>query len=129
MLHRAFLGSLERFICILLEHYAGKVPLWLSPVQAVFVTITNDFDDHARRVFQEFEDNEVRVELDLRSEKISYKIREHILEKTPIIIILGAEEVKQNNLTLRYLDGSQETLKIHDALTKVKNLCKPPRVL
>jgi threonyl-tRNA synthetase len=126
MLHRAVLGSLERFIGILLEHYAGRVPLWLSPVQIVFATITNDFDDYATKVFQEFDKNGIRAELDLRSEKISYKIRSHILAKTPIIAVIGAEEAKQNNLTLRYPDGRQETLSASEALAKLKESGRPP---
>ncbi|MDR0632498.1 MAG: threonine--tRNA ligase [Holosporaceae bacterium] len=128
MLHRAVLGSLERFIGILLEHYAGRVPPWLSPVQTVVATITNDFDGYARKIFNDFDENGLRVELDLRPEKISYKIREHIIEKTPIIAIIGAEEVRQNNLTLRYPDGSQETLSAGEALTKIRNACQPPDV-
>ncbi|MDR2157754.1 MAG: threonine--tRNA ligase [Holosporaceae bacterium] len=126
MLHRAVLGSLERFIGIMLEHYAGKVPLWLSPVQIVFATITNDFDDYAREVAQEFNENGVRSEIDLRSEKISYKIRSHTLEKTPVIAVIGAEEVKQRKLTLRYLDGRQETLSVSEALGAMKAKCRPP---
>jgi threonyl-tRNA synthetase len=113
----------------MLEHYAGRVPLWLSPIQVVLTTITNDFDNYAARIFQEFDKNDVRAELDSKSEKISYKLRKHILEKVPIIGVLGAEEMKQNSLTLRYLNGDQETLKIPEAVTKVKNLCQPPRVL
>jgi threonyl-tRNA synthetase len=128
MLHRAVLGSLERFLGIILEHYAGRVPLWLSPVQLVIAAITNDFDDYAKEIFQEFEENGIRAELDLRSEKISYKIREHILEKTPVIAVIGAEEVKHRSLTLRYLDGNQETLPAAEALAKLKEECRPPMV-
>jgi threonyl-tRNA synthetase len=128
MLHRAVLGSLERFIGILLEHYAGRVPLWLSPVQVVVATITNDFDNYAMKVFKEFEENGVRAELDLRSEKISYKIRNHILEKTPIIVVIGAEEEKKNNLTLRYADGTQETLAATEAILKIRGMCQPPAI-
>jgi threonyl-tRNA synthetase len=126
MLHRAVLGSLERFIGIMLEHYAGRVPLWLSPVQIVFTTITNDFDTYAQKAFDEFKKNGIRCELDLRSEKISYKIRSHILEKVPVIAVIGADEVNNNKLTLRYPDGHQETLQFSDALMKMKDLCKTP---
>ncbi|MDR0556027.1 MAG: threonine--tRNA ligase [Holosporaceae bacterium] len=126
MLHRAVLGSLERFIGILLEHYAGRVPLWLSPVQVVITTITNDFDDYALQVFNEFEANGLRAELDLRSEKISYKVRSHIMEKTPIMAIIGAEEARQRSLTLRYLDGNQETVNLTDALAQLGKMCKQP---
>jgi threonyl-tRNA synthetase len=128
MLHRAVLGSLERFIGILLEHYAGRLPLWLSPVQLVLTSITNDFDDYAREVFQKFSEKGIRAELDLRSEKIAYKIRNYIMEKTPIIAIVGAEERKQRSLTLRYLGGAQETLSIDEALAKIDGLCQMPEV-
>jgi threonyl-tRNA synthetase len=126
MLHRAILGSFERFIGILLENYAGRVPLWLSPVQVVIVTITNEFDNYAMKIFQEFDEGGIRVESDLRPEKVSYKIRQHILEKTPVTVILGAEEANKNTVTLRYLNGDQETLEIAEALSKIKSLCKPP---
>ncbi|MDR1982392.1 MAG: threonine--tRNA ligase [Holosporaceae bacterium] len=128
MLHRAVLGSLERFIGILLEHYAGKLPLWLSPVQLVLATITNDLDDYAKEIFQTFDKNGIRAELDLRPEKISYKIRNCIMEKIPIIAIIGAEEAQKRCLTLRYLDGEQETLSINEALTKINDLCRLPEV-
>ncbi|MDR0753675.1 MAG: threonine--tRNA ligase [Holosporaceae bacterium] len=128
MLHRAVLGSLERFIGILLEHYAGKVPLWLSPVQVVFATITNDFDEHAIAAFREFDKNGIRSELDIRSEKISFKIRKHILKRVPIIAILGAEEVSQGAITMRYMNGDQEILPVANALAKVKDLCRPPQI-
>jgi threonyl-tRNA synthetase len=126
MLHRAVLGSLERFIGILLEHYAGKLPLWLAPVQIVFATITNDQDEYATRICKEFEKNGIRTELDLRSEKISYKIRSHILAKTPIIAVIGAKEAEQNLLTFRRLDGSQETLPIPEALGRVRDEARRP---
>ncbi|MDR1235569.1 MAG: threonine--tRNA ligase [Holosporaceae bacterium] len=126
MLHRAVLGSLERFIGIMLEHYAGRVPLWLSPVQAVITTITNDFDDYAKKIFRQFDESGIRTELDLRAEKISYKIRSHILEKTPIIVVIGAEEEKGNKLTLRYADGNQETLPVAEAVSKIVKASQPP---
>jgi threonyl-tRNA synthetase len=126
MLHRAVLGSLERFIGILLENYAGKLPLWLSPVQVVFATITNNSDAYAQKIFREFSANGIRSELDLRAEKISYKIRTHILAKVPIIAIIGANEAKDNVLTLRYLDCSQETMVATKALSVLKERCRPP---
>ncbi|MDR2107523.1 MAG: threonine--tRNA ligase [Holosporaceae bacterium] len=126
MLHRAVLGSLERFIGIMLEHYAGRVPLWLSPVQTVFLAVTNDFDNYVSEVCEEFDAAGIRTETDLRSEKISYKIRSHILKKTPIIAVAGAEEAQQRCLSLRYADGSREKLSTVDALAKIKELCRPP---
>jgi threonyl-tRNA synthetase len=128
MLHRAVLGSLERFIGILLENYAGKLPLWLSPVQIICTTITNDFDDYAIDCFQEFAKNNLRAELDLRAEKISYKIRAHIIEKVPIIAVVGANEAKNRTITLRYLDNSQETLPLLEAIAMLVKKCHPPEV-
>ncbi|MDR1551638.1 MAG: threonine--tRNA ligase [Holosporaceae bacterium] len=127
MLHRAILGSLERFIGILLEHYAGRVPLWLSPVQIVVTTITNDSNSYAEEIFKEFEKSDVRTELDQRPEKISYKIREHILKKRPIIAVIGAEEEKRRQLTLRYADGHQETIPVEKAVAKVREMSRPPQ--
>jgi threonyl-tRNA synthetase len=128
MLHRAVLGSLERFIGILLENYAGKLPLWLSPVQILFTTITNDYDAYATKSYNEFISHGLRAELDLRAEKISYKIRSSILEKIPIVAVVGAKEVQDNTLSLRYLDGSQETLSVDAALGMLKKKCQPPQV-
>lgn len=128
MLHRAVLGSLERFIGILIEHYAGRFPLWLAPTQVVFATITNDYDEFAVKTAKLFEAHGIRVETDLRSEKISYKIRSHILEKTPIIAVIGANEVKDNALTLRYADGKQESMSVNDALQSLINGCQPPKI-
>ncbi|MDR2067978.1 MAG: threonine--tRNA ligase [Holosporaceae bacterium] len=128
MLHRAVLGSLERFIGILLENYGGKLPLWLSPVHVVFATITNDFDDYAINCFQQFIKNNIRAELDLRAEKISYKIRAHIVEKIPIIAVVGTKEAKSGTITLRYLDGLQETLPLAEAIAMLVEKCRPPEV-
>ncbi|MDR1375485.1 MAG: threonine--tRNA ligase [Holosporaceae bacterium] len=128
MLHRAVLGSLERFIGILLENYAGKLPLWLSPIQVVFSTITNDFDDYAIDCFHEFTKNGIRAELDLRAEKISYKIRAHIVKKNPIIAVVGANEANNKTVTLRYLDGFQETLPLAEAIAMLLEKCRPPEL-
>ncbi len=128
MLHRAVLGSLERFIGILIEHYAGHFPLWLAPVQVIFATITNDFDGYATEIADLFTQHGLRVETDLRSEKISYKIREHILEKTPIIAVIGANEVQNRSLTLRYADGTQETMSVDEALKQLTIKCQLPKI-
>jgi threonyl-tRNA synthetase len=128
MLHRAVLGSLERFIGILLENYAGKLPLWLSPVQIVCTTITNDFDGYAIDCFQELVKNNFRAELDLRAEKISYKIRAHIVEKIPIIAVIGANEEKNKTITLRFLDGLQETLPLTEAIAMLAEKCRSPEI-
>lgn len=128
MLHRAVLGSLERFIGILIEHYAGYFPLWLAPVQVIFATITNDFDGYATEIANLFTQHGLRVETDLRAEKISYKIREHALEKTPIIAVIGANEVQNRSLTLRYANGSQETMSVDEALKQLTVKCQLPKI-
>ncbi len=126
MLHRAVLGSLERFIGILLENYAGRLPLWLSPVQIVFATITNEFDEYAKEVYNKFLQAGIRAELDTRAEKISYKIRSHIVSKVQIIAIIGANEVTNRSLTIRYSDGKQDSLTVDEALHLIQEKCKAP---
>ena len=128
MLHRAVLGSLERFIGILLENYAGKLPLWLSPVQMVVATITNDFDGYAREFHNDLIKAGLRSELDLRAEKISYKLRNHIMAKVPMVAVLGANEAKDRTITIRNLDGSQETLSYANAIEKIKTICAVPEI-
>lgn len=120
MLHRAILGSLERFIGILLENYAGHLPIWLTPVQVVIATITNDFDDYAKKVFDKLKQHGVRVELDTRAEKISYKIREHTIKKVPYIAVLGANEVQKNTLNVRDHFGKQQDFSIDEFLKLLK---------
>jgi threonyl-tRNA synthetase len=106
MLHRAIFGSLERFIGILLEHYAGSLPFWLAPLQVVVTTITSDADAYAQEVVAELERVGVRAEADLRNEKINYKVREHSLAKVPVILAAGKREVAERTVALRRL-GSQ----------------------
>jgi threonyl-tRNA synthetase len=106
MLHRAILGSLERFIGILIEEYAGKFPLWLSPVQAVVTTITNEADDYAKQVQQQLLDAGIRCEIDISSNKINYKVREHSNAKIPLILAVGAKEQAENTVSVRRL-GSE----------------------
>ncbi len=105
MLHRAILGSLERFIGILIEQHAGLFPLWLSPVQAVVLNIASRHDDYATQVATELEKQGVRVKLDLRNEKIGFKIREHSMQRIPYLIIIGDKELEQQTLTLRSQKG------------------------
>ncbi|MDQ4088617.1 MAG: threonine--tRNA ligase, partial [Pseudomonadota bacterium] len=107
MLHRAILGSFERFIGILIEHYAGKFPLWLAPVQAVVATIVSDADDYAREVAAKLAQRGIRVETDLRNEKINYKVREHSLAKVPLLLVVGKREAEEGTVALRRL-GSEE---------------------
>jgi threonyl-tRNA synthetase len=108
MLHRAILGSLERFIGILIENYAGKFPLWLAPVQVVVATITNEFDDYAKMVYQKLQASGIRVQIDLDSQKISYKIREHSLQKVPYILAIGKVEALNNKVSVRKIGSDQQ---------------------
>ena len=127
MLHRAILGSFERFIGILVEQYAGRFPLWLAPVQAVLATITNDGDDYAREVATLFEAAGLRIKLDLRNEKINYKVREHSLAKVPLIIAIGRREAAERTLTIRRLGTKdQEMLALDDALAKLSDEVRAP---
>lgn len=128
MLHRAVLGSLERFFGILLENYAGRLPMWLSPVQIVFATITNSFDGYAEEVCKKFETAGIRCELDTRSEKISYKIRSHIMEKVPVIAVIGENEQNSRQLTFRYANGNQETFSVDEALKVMLEKCASPKI-
>ncbi len=117
MLHRALFGSLERFTGILIEHYAGALPLWLAPVQVMVTTITSDADDYAREVARRFRSAGLRAELDLRNEKINYKVREHSLQKIPVIIALGKREVEERTVSIRRLGAKgQRVLPLDEAL-------------
>jgi threonyl-tRNA synthetase len=110
MLHRAILGSLERFIGILIENYAGKFPLWLAPVQVVIATITNEFDDYAKMVHDKLKSVGIRSQIDLDSQKISYKIREHSLQKVPYIAVIGKAEAINNKVSIRKIGSEQQEL-------------------
>jgi threonyl-tRNA synthetase len=110
MLHRAVLGSMERFIGILIEHYAGAFPTWIAPTQAVVMTITNEFDEQGAAFAQQLKDAGIRVEADLRPEKINYKIREHSLQKVPYILVLGAKEIAEGNVSVRRFGSEQTTV-------------------
>lgn len=108
MLHRAILGSMERFIGVLIEEYSGKLPLWLAPVQAVIATITNEADDYAMKVAATLKNVGIRVETDFRNDKIGYKIREHSHAKVPVILALGKKEGQENSVSIRRI-GSEKT--------------------
>ena len=108
MLHRALFGSLERFAGILIEHYAGHLPLWLSPTQIVVATITSDSNNYAEKIVGTFKTKGMRIEKDIRNEKIGYKIREHSASKVPIIMVVGKKESENNTVSLRRL-GNQNT--------------------
>jgi len=117
MLHRAILGSFERFIGVLIEHYAGRFPLWLAPVQAVVATITSDADGYAREVFARLRAAGLRAEVDLRNEKIGYKVREHSVAKVPVMLVLGRREAEQGTVALRRLGSQQqEMLAVGDSI-------------
>src|SRR3546814_1602012 len=98
MLHRAILGSFERFLGVLIEHYAGRLPLWLAPVQVMVATITSDSDDYARRILRDCAAAGLRAAVDTRNEKINYKIREHSLAKVPAILVVGKRDRKGTRL-------------------------------
>lgn len=127
MLHRAILGSFERFLAILIENYAGRFPLWLAPLQVVVAPITNEVDDYAREVAEAFAARGLRVETDLRNEKINLKVREHSLAKVPVIAVVGAREAEQRGVTLRRLGSQrQESLALEQALNTLAQEAKAP---
>ncbi len=127
MLHRAVLGSMERFIGVLIEHYAGKFPLWLAPVQAVIATIVSDADAYAKEAEKAFKAAGIRVELDLRNEKINYKVREHSLAKVPYLLVVGRREAQNRTLAVRRLGGdAQEVLALDAVLHMLSEEAVPP---
>jgi threonyl-tRNA synthetase len=127
MLHRAILGSFERFLGILIEHHAGKFPLWLAPLQVVVATITNEADDYAKIVLSRLKAAGIRAEVDLRNEKINYKVREHSLAKVPLLLVVGKKEAENNSVALRTLGGAnQEILALEDAIVKIATESTPP---
>ncbi|WGU40844.1 threonine--tRNA ligase [Phenylobacterium sp. NIBR 498073] len=129
MLHRAICGSMERFIGVVIENYAGAFPLWLAPTQVVVATITSDADDYALRVAQELSAAGLRVETDLRNEKINYKIREHSLAKAPIIAVVGRREAEEGKVALRRFGSEgQSVLSLDEAVNKLALEASPPDV-
>jgi len=127
MLHRAILGSMHRFLGILIEHYVGKFPLWLSPVQAVVCTITNDADAYAREVYEALNAAGMRVQIDTHAEKINAKIRDHSLQKVPLILVVGKKEAESKTVALRRLGGeAQEIMTLAEATTKLAAEALPP---
>ena len=127
MLHRAILGSFERFLGILIEHYAGKFPLWLAPLQVVVATITFEADDYATRVHAALCEAGLKAELDIRNEKINYKIREHSVAKVPIILVIGAKEAADGTVAMRRLGGKdQENLVLKEATARLQEEAAGP---
>jgi threonyl-tRNA synthetase len=110
MLHRALFGSLERFIGILIENYAGKLPFWLSPIQAVVCPIAEENNEYVKKLFQDLFKEGIKCEMDLRNEKITYKVREHSLAKVPFIIVCGKKEVAENTVTVRKLGSDKQVV-------------------
>ena len=127
MLHRAILGSMERWIGILIEQYAGRFPIWLAPVQLVVTTITSDNDEYAYRVLEQCKKVGLRAAVDTRNEKINYKIREHSNAKIPVILVVGAKEQENETVAMRRLGGkSQEILALDDAVNTLLKESAPP---
>lgn len=128
MLHRAIFGSYERFIGILIEHYAGRFPMWLAPTQAVVATIVSEADDHARAIVAKLQAAGLRAEIDLRNEKINYKVREHSLAKVPYLLVVGKREAEENTVALRPLgaDARQEVLPVDALIARLTAEALPP---
>ena len=129
MLHRALFGSLERFIGILIENYAGKLPFWLTPLQSVVIPVSNDFDNYANKVYQKIKKEGITTEVDLRNHNLNYKIREHSLKKIPLLLICGKKEVDSNTVTIRRLDSNkQENMELNKFLNHYTALNKAPSI-
>jgi len=127
MLHRALFGSLERFIGIIIENYAGKLPFWLAPTQAVVCPIAEENNDYVKKLFEDLFKEGIKCEVDLRNQKINYKIREHSLAKTPMILVCGKKEVADNTVTVRTLGSDkQETFKREELIKKILMANKLP---
>ncbi|MFK3890045.1 threonine--tRNA ligase [Sphingomonas sp. NPDC079357] len=127
MLHRAILGTFERFIGILIEHHAGRFPLWLSPVQAVVATIVSDADDYAHEVAAKLRAAGIRVETDLRNEKINYKVREHSVAKVPNLLVVGKREAEEGKVALRRLGSQAQTfLTLDEAVQMLRDEARAP---
>ncbi len=129
MIHRAICGSMERFLGILIENYAGHFPLWFAPVQVVVATITSDADDYAKSVHRALTRAGLRAEVDLRNEKINYKVREHSLAKVPVILVCGKREAEEGTVNVRRLGVKEQTsLTLADALTALQQEAEAPDV-
>jgi len=127
MLHRAIFGSYERFIGILIEHFAGRLPVWLAPVQAVVATIVSDADGYAHEVAAQLKAAGVRVETDLRNEKINYKVREHSLAKVPHLLVVGKREAEEGTVALRTLGAEhQKVMPLAEAIALLREAATPP---
>ena len=127
ILHRALFGSLERFIGILIENFAGKLPFWISPLQAMIIPISNEFDSYAKKVWEKVIKEGINCEIDLKDHNLNYKIREHFMSKIPLLLICGKKEVDSNSITIRQLGSEkQETMQLNTFLKKYSALNKAP---
>jgi threonyl-tRNA synthetase len=127
MLHRAIFGSYERFIGILIEHFAGRLPTWLAPVQAVVATIVSDADGYAQQAMSALADAGIRVETDTRNEKINYKVREHSLQKVPFLLVVGKREAEEGTVAIRRLgEQQQQVLPLAEAVALIQGEATPP---
>ncbi len=129
MIHRAMFGSLERFTGILIEHYAGHLPLWLSPLQVVVCTITQEADDYAAELMAAARKRGLKVDGDLRNEKINYKVREHSLAKVPVLMVVGRKEAAERTVSIRRLGSQAQTsMSFDEALRTLADEATPPDV-
>lgn len=127
MLHRAIFGSYERFIGILIEHFAGRLPAWLAPVQAVVATIVSDADDYAKDALAKLKAAGIRADTDLRNEKINYKVREHSLQKVPYLLVVGKREAEEGTVAIRTLgEQNQKVVSLDEAIALLKGEATPP---
>ena len=127
MLHRAILGSFERFIGILIEENSGNLPLWLTPIQIVVASVVSGANDYAKMVYEDLISNNIRAKLDIRNEKINYKIREHSLKKIPIIFAVGLREVENKTVTVRKLGSNKTTtVDLFEEINELIPSCKIP---
>ena len=127
MLHRAILGTFERFTGILIEHYAGRFPFWLAPLQVVVATITSEADDYASELAATLKDIGLHVDLDIRNEKINFKVREHSVAKVPVILVVGGREATDRTVAMRRLGGKdQEILALDEAVARLSDEATMP---
>ncbi|PJB70349.1 MAG: threonine--tRNA ligase [Alphaproteobacteria bacterium CG_4_9_14_3_um_filter_47_13] len=127
MIHRAIFGTFERFIGVLIESFGGKLPMWLAPVQCVIASITGDANDYAQKIYDRMFAQGLRVALDIRNEKINYKVREHSLAKVPVMFVVGQREADDNKVAIRRLGGKDQDIKsLDEAIETFINACKAP---
>jgi threonyl-tRNA synthetase len=130
MIHRAICGSMERFLGIILENYAGHFPLWLAPTQIVVATITSEAESYAEDVAEQLRDAGLQVETDFRNEKINYKVREHSVAKVPVIIVIGQREADQKMVNIRRLGSRDQTpMQLDEAIASLVEEATPPDVM